>query len=92
MKHEVGYDWMQKWKHGQADIGGAKVATEMVKVFAQVQEAYVFDKLSKGALIEWLMQIEPTPIELSEIIEEIEANKVLTYDIKKRKIVRGTGE
>ena len=81
---------------GRYSDWASRVAAGKTKEFSKLQEAYVFEILTKGTLIDWLMQLEPTPMELSEIIEEIEANKTLTLDIKKRKIIeemyRPTGE
>lgn len=68
------------------------IASEMVKVFSKVLDHYQNNMLTRGQLVEWLMQFDATPMEMSELIEEIDANKSLTYDILNKKWIRGTGE
>lgn len=67
---------------------GLKVAVEMAKAFAPIHQAFIENKIGRKEMIEWLMQLEATPIEISEIIEMMEENRKIVYDARERRLKR----
>lgn len=82
--------WVFGPKHPLAQA--SKYAMDMVRVFSRVQMAYVNDELSRDGLVEWLVQLGLSPMDMSEIIEEMEDNKRMTFNVLTQRYERGTGE
>lgn len=82
--------------YSQDVIQAAKLAGEMVKVFSTIQQAFVNEQIGRDHVTQWLMGLELSPIEMSEIIEEMDENRTLTFNILTQRLEthnnRPTGE